>query len=329
MMKKAIFRADGSYGMGLGHLVRCMALAHMLKNDFDIEFVSLEIPKGVVGEIIQQGFSFKKINLEKEFQFGLRGDEMVVLDHYYLDSTYQKNIKGTGCKLVCIDDMHDKEFFADLIINHSPGINIENYRAQPYTKFALGLNHALLRPAFLEAANQKRIIDKIETILISFGGTDPLQLTPKTVNTVIASKRFKEIIIIVGPAFKKSEQMNKLIESKQVMYFQNIDHFKLKELMMKTDLAIVPASGILIEALACGVIPITCFYVKNQINFHHNVTRLYNIKTIGLIDNSAEKKMKDILGMDFDMFKSNDRIKNIIKYSKSNILRAIKHLYNE
>ena len=37
-------RADGSAEIGLGHLVRCIALAEMLQDDFDIEFCSMAMP---------------------------------------------------------------------------------------------------------------------------------------------------------------------------------------------------------------------------------------------------------------------------------------------
>ena len=47
MKPKVYIRADGSHDIGLGHLIRCIALAHMLKNDFDITFVCKEIPEKI------------------------------------------------------------------------------------------------------------------------------------------------------------------------------------------------------------------------------------------------------------------------------------------
>ena len=43
--------------------------------------------------------------------------KIVVLDGYHFDTNYQTKIKQKGCKLVCIDDLHDKHFVADIIIH--------------------------------------------------------------------------------------------------------------------------------------------------------------------------------------------------------------------
>ena len=45
--RKVIFRADGSARIGLGHLIRCQALAEMLADDFDCAFALAEAPAAV------------------------------------------------------------------------------------------------------------------------------------------------------------------------------------------------------------------------------------------------------------------------------------------
>src|SRR5690554_1634601 len=108
-MKKQIYiRADGDSQIGLGHLVRCMALAQMLTSDFEICFVSKQIPQSLINELNQFGFSLLIIINEDEFFRRLEGKEIVILDHYELDSIYQKTIKNFGSKLICIDDLHNK-----------------------------------------------------------------------------------------------------------------------------------------------------------------------------------------------------------------------------
>jgi UDP-2,4-diacetamido-2,4,6-trideoxy-beta-L-altropyranose hydrolase len=115
-------RTDGGSDIGLGHVVRCMSLAHMLKNDFSIHFFSLEIPKSFRNEITQNEWKVTVIEKETDFLNELTGEEIVVLDGYQFDSDYQKEIKSRGSKLVCIDDFHDQHFYADLVINHAPGV---------------------------------------------------------------------------------------------------------------------------------------------------------------------------------------------------------------
>ena len=98
MNNKIYIRADGSPKIGLGHIIRCFALAKMLKDSFSIKFVSMHIPEDIETTFITEGFAVTKISKEEDFFDLLKGDEVVVLDHYGLDSSYQKRIKKIGSK---------------------------------------------------------------------------------------------------------------------------------------------------------------------------------------------------------------------------------------
>jgi UDP-2,4-diacetamido-2,4,6-trideoxy-beta-L-altropyranose hydrolase len=265
-MKPEIYlRADGSPEIGLGHIVRCFALAHMLKKKFVIIFVSREIPEQTKKEIQSLGFQLLNIKTEDEFFSKLNSTKIVVLDGYHFDLAYQKKIKLIGCKLVCIDDLHDKEFVADLIINHAPGVIPQDYKAQPYTKFALGLKYALLRPMFLSQAKKKRKIQEIKTILICFGGSDNKNLTKKTLDIVLTFAKFKKIIVITGAGYLYEKILIQSIQQdKRVTHYHSITEEQMLSLMLEANIGIVPASGILLEALATGLSVISGSYVDNQ-----------------------------------------------------------------
>src|SRR3546814_9248056 len=103
-MRKIFSRADGSAEIGLGHLVRDLALAQMLELEFDCIFFCKEIPEELKHQIQKNGFEVSIINSEDEFIRGLTNDLIVVLDHYNLDTDFQKRVKDHGCLLVCIDE---------------------------------------------------------------------------------------------------------------------------------------------------------------------------------------------------------------------------------
>ncbi|CAL66987.1 UDP-2,4-diacetamido-2,4,6-trideoxy-beta-L-altropyranose hydrolase [Christiangramia forsetii] len=265
MKDKIYIRADGSPEIGLGHIIRCFALAKMLKGSFNIHFVTRSIPKIIETTFVVEGFSVSRISEEEEFFNFLNGDEIVVLDHYELDSTYQKRVKEIGSKLVCIDDLHDKVFFADLIINHSPGISPKDYLAQPYTKFALGPGYALLRPAFLEATKDNKKIDEIKHVLICFGGSDFKNLTKSVLEIVAENDMMERISVILGSAYTHHESLND-IEKKnpKIKISSSLNENEMLSEIKKADLAIIPSSGILLEVLAGGAIPLICYYAENQ-----------------------------------------------------------------
>jgi UDP-2,4-diacetamido-2,4,6-trideoxy-beta-L-altropyranose hydrolase len=285
-MKVQVFiRADGSTTIGLGHLVRCSALAFMLKDDFTVTFFCREIPDIMVTELEEKDFRCIRIADANEFFSNITSGSIVVLDGYHFDTDYQKRIKAIGAKLVCIDDLHDKEFVADLIINHAPHITPQNYKTQPYSQFALGLEYALLRPAFLEQAQKQRIIEKIETLLICFGGSDLKNLTQSSLEVALELKEFKKIIVVTGAAYQISEVFDQLTKSDpRINHWHVINEEQMLAVMTEVELAIVPASGILFEALAAGCIVLSGFYTDNQKLVYENFKKSGSIIDCGNFD---------------------------------------------
>lgn len=265
MKTKIYIRADGNSIIGLGHLVRCIALAKMLENNFEIIFVSIEIPENIIEEIEKNNIKISKINSNSGLLKLLNGDEIVIIDQYDIALDFHDKIKKTGAKLVCIDDIHDKEFNADLIINHSPGITTKNYKAKSYTQFALGPDYVLLRPLFLNSSKVERKISTNETIFICFGGSDSKNLTDKCLEKIIEKNIFKRIIVVLGSAYLFDEDIKEKNKNiKNIEFHKSINENEMLALLKESDIAVVPSSGIFLEAMASGCKIISGMYVENQ-----------------------------------------------------------------
>lgn len=265
MKSKILIRTDGNSQIGLGHLVRCTALAHMLKDDFETNFICKEIPFAMVAPLQGSGFGFSIIEKEDEFLRQLTSNTIAVLDGSQFNIDYQKKVKSSGSKLVCIDDLHNYEFVADLIINHAPGIKPQDYKTQPFTQFALGNEYALLRPSFLEQAKKERKVEKNEIVLICFGGSDFKNLTYSSLKVVLEYSQFKKIIIITGSAYQDLRSLNSLfLSDKRIEHHHAINEYQMLLLLGEAELVIVPAGGILLEAIALKCNVISGIYVDNQ-----------------------------------------------------------------
>lgn len=288
-MKLQIYiRVDGSLQIGLGHLVRCISLAYMLRDNFRISFVCKEIPDAVSADIVDNDFQLLNISDEEQFFELLSEKNIVVLDGYNFDIEYQKQIKTIGSKLVCIDDLHDIEFVADLIINHAPGIAPHDYKSSVYTQFALGLQYALLRPKFIEQAKLQRKIDKIQTLIICFGGSDFKNLTLATLNTVLQFNELSKIIVITGAAYQFFDELSQIITTdNRIDYRHNQNEKQMLDAMLESDLAIVPASGILLEIMSTGCFVITGMCVDNQKFIYDNFVKLGNVIDGGQFDKES------------------------------------------
>src|SRR5690606_24941131 len=109
---------------------------------------------------------------------------------------YQKRVKDGGFKLVYIDDLTTEYMYADVVLNHSPHVKESNFKAEPYTRFALGTKYAILRPIFLEAAKRERKIEIIDTAFVCFGGSDFNCLTYNAIMGLLEVKNIVKIYVV-------------------------------------------------------------------------------------------------------------------------------------
>jgi UDP-2,4-diacetamido-2,4,6-trideoxy-beta-L-altropyranose hydrolase len=283
-LRRLILRADCSSEIGSGHLFRLIALSRMLEKQFEYCFVTNDLTYIPQEEKKRSGFScievpnFKYCPPDKkkrgeEIFFDLddilTGDEIVITDGYWFGSKYQKAIKDKGCILICIDDLMEHEFYADLIINHAPGIAPNNYFAQDYTRFALGLDFAILRPSFLQQAKEDIVRAPKSSMFICFGGSDFLNLTVPTLQAVLDTCSFEKINIITGLGYKHIDVLTEYVNNDdRIIWHRNLTEKDLLDVMLQSSVALVPSSGILYECLAVGCEVISGYYTNNQKNIY-------------------------------------------------------------
>lgn len=281
--RKIYFRADASATIGYGHFIRSLALADMLKNDFDCTFFTTS-PSAY--QIAEMGKVCNYISLNEETKFKdfinlLVGDEIVVLDNYFFTTEHQKQIKEKGCKLVCIDDMHNKHYVADVVVNHGL-TDAKLFDVEPYTRLCLGFNYALLRKPFLQ---ESKISKKKNSWFISFGGTDYLNLTEKAIQAIHDDSSVDIINVVIGDAYQYKENLSRY---PKITFQKNLTAEQMADLMSQSQYAILPSSSVCIEALACGCKVAAGYFVVNQQPYHDEWTRNHYIIGLGCIADKIE-----------------------------------------
>lgn len=266
-----IFRADGGPSIGMGHFIRSLALAEMLNEDFCCVFATRKPTAYQIEEI--EKVCHSRIDLpEDEFHFEhflslLKGEEIVVLDNYYFDTEYQRAIKGKGCKLVCIDDIHDKHYVADIVINHAEGISSEQYSIEPYSKLLLGYKYALIRKDFRETGEAFQ--NKKYSCLTMMGGADPLGMTSRILD-VLQEFEFDKPIAVVNATVTQRNINN---AKNEFAFFQKIGAGEVADLMRNSEFGIFPASTVAIEACASRIPFICGYFVDNQLEIYNSLKK--------------------------------------------------------
>ncbi|WP_302608108.1 UDP-2,4-diacetamido-2,4,6-trideoxy-beta-L-altropyranose hydrolase, partial [uncultured Bacteroides sp.] len=258
-MRKIYFRADASATIGYGHFIRTLALADMLKDGFDCTFFTCHPTSYQVSEMekVCPFIPLQEETHSADFLSHLQGDEIVVLDNYFFTTDYQRAIKQKGCRLVCIDDMHDKHYVADVVINH--GVTNEKlFSIEPYTQLCLGYDWALLRFPFLQPPQRQQKDRKIEKAVVCFGGSDKNNLTERFVSFLQKEPSVKQIVAIVGDKY----QTDNVSQSySKVQYRHNLSASEMSDIFSQSDVAFLSASTVCLEALSRQLPIVAGYYV--------------------------------------------------------------------
>jgi UDP-2,4-diacetamido-2,4,6-trideoxy-beta-L-altropyranose hydrolase len=299
MRRKILFRADAGQSIGYGHFIRTLALADMLKDDFDCVFYT-QAPTDYQINEMSSVCKYENLPLDDSrfdiFLEKLKGDEIVVLDNYFFTTDYQRQIKQKGCKLVCIDDMHDKHYVADVVVNHGLARK-EEFDCEAYTKLCLGNQWSLLRRPFLEPIRSKK---RENRLVVCFGGADPQRLTDKVITMLMELNTSYEITVILGEtAFLSEENRNRVVVKNKLTAQQ------MAELFETSVVGILPSSSVRIEAVSRGLKVICGYFVDNQqIGFERSlelkdILPIYNYNELSKL--VLQKALKDIEGFTFNI----------------------------
>lgn len=266
------FRADANSTIGLGHLTRLIALAEMLKGDFECVFLIQKPSEENIILLDSKGLKLIPLNstvdyLSESIEISdmISSRSIVVLDGYFFNQEYIDNISKHTHKIVLIDDFTKSFDGVDVIINHALGVKSTDYHHQNII-YCLGADYALLRPSFLEIAKKKKEITEVSKAFICFGGTDTYNLTLKTLQELENNSTFKEINVILASTFpftdticryKKKSKLNIIIH-------ENLSESNMAKLMFECHFAIAPTSGLSYEICAAKMIFIGGYYVDNQ-----------------------------------------------------------------
>ncbi|QKG56757.1 UDP-2,4-diacetamido-2,4,6-trideoxy-beta-L-altropyranose hydrolase [Hymenobacter sp. BRD128] len=272
--RRLVFRADGNATIGLGHLVRLLALADMLRGLVPGLFIVREPTAAVTQLVTEAGWAIhalpaQALSAEADWlatSFLLPGD-VLVLDGYDFTLAYQQRLRQSGCGLAYIDDLRAWPVVADVLINHSPGVTPADYQAPATARLLLGPAFSLLRQPFIAGAALPQASGDFTSALVCFGGADPLGLTARTLAALLTLPQVQRIGLLVGAAFGGDEALQVAARAqpeREITIYRNLGAAELVALLQAHAVAVVPASTVLIEALVLGRPAFTGYYADNQ-----------------------------------------------------------------
>jgi spore coat polysaccharide biosynthesis predicted glycosyltransferase SpsG len=189
-----------------------------------------------------------------------KGD-LVVLDGYWFGYYFQSATQSKGAKVAVIDDMGDRRFHADAIINPTPGL------MHLYTSISIpvynGFDYIFLRSPFFDIPLPKN--HHRNGLFICLGATDFQNITSIILQQLIRFKSyFSEAHILVPNPDTADELTLKIQHDPKFSFHYQLNASEIIAILDHCDKAIVSSSTIALEVISRNIKPLIGYYTANQ-----------------------------------------------------------------
>ena len=278
MKNTLLIRADAYSGIGIGHVMRCLALAQAWQEKGgEVVFASSMISPKLRARLRSEGIICAHIPASPGSAFDalqttelamINNTNWVVVDGYHFGCDYQRIVKESGRQVLFVDDnRHASHYYADLVLNQNIHANESLYiNREPHTRLLLGTDYVLLRSEFRRMNGDARNIPNTATkLLVTLGGSDPNNATLTVVNVLgKIDIDFVKVKIVVGTNYMYyNELISSIAESKIPMQLIN-NPSNMPDLMMWADLAISGGGTTCWEMAYLGLPGVLLIIADNQ-----------------------------------------------------------------
>ena len=261
-----LIRADASAAIGVGHVMRCLALAEAwLELGGRVLLATAEIPVAIAERYERVGATVAMVKSTDDAAVLARdrGARFAVVDGYHLGADDQAALKRTGARLLVIDDRGETATrAADVVLNQNAGAVADLYAALG-AKLLLGTQFTLLRREFRGVAGARAIPEVARRLLVSFGGSDPANVTPRVIEALAPLEGF-EVLVVAGVANSNAATLSVPADARASIRIVTVVD-DMAEQMRWAELAIVAAGSTCWELAACGVPMIAVAVADNQL----------------------------------------------------------------
>ena len=280
-----LFRCDGSIKIGMGHVIRCLALADHLKENHGckIHFAMRKSELGI--NRVKKSYPVIEAN-EQSFDYvdwffdciSQTQSKILIMD--MRDGLTKEQLKlikkKTGIKVVTIDDPEDKRLEADLAfyppVPQLEKLNWDGFEGELY----VGWEYVLLRKEFLKQYPKPK--NSIPNILVSMGATDGKNMTEFVINSLDRIIEKFKVRIIVGSGYPYLKNLNKTLEEVHFEFELLQNPKDIAKIMSQSDFSIISFGQTAYE-LAALKVPTIFLCLSHD---HNESSKLFINEEIGV-----------------------------------------------
>lgn len=292
------FRLDAGADIGLGHLMRCLAIADRLQAaGAECHFLCYALPDAL-HPLLAHHHHHSLSRLDDVGLLPSLRPEWLVVDHYRIDRVIEQKLAAYCGQVLVIDDLADRPHHCHLLLDQGPLRTPDDYRALTPTncQLLLGTDYALLRPSYRQLARQR--VSGWQRGLICFGGADPAGACLITLNSLATLPWARTIgwTLVAGganPFWPELQQRVAELPELSVRLLRQSD--QMAALMQQHDFAIGAAGGMTWERACLGLPTLVVPIVDNQQFNDEVIARFRLAERLSLAELAKPKRLLQAL----------------------------------
>lgn len=255
---------EGGENIGFGHITRCISLYQAFEEKGIAPEVIVNGDKNILDLLSDKRYRIFNWIKEKEYLYEyIKNADIVIIDSYLAKKDIYNRISELVKVPVYFDDSKRLNYPKGIVLNGSIYAEELDYPQNDRITYFLGTKYTPLRKEFWDVP-EKEIKKEVESVLITFGGDDMRDMTPKVLKLLI--EEFPELKknVVIGKGFKNIREIENLKDNNtKLVYYPNAE--MMKNIMLESDIAISAAGQTLYELARIGSPTIAVFIAKNQL----------------------------------------------------------------
>jgi len=325
-----VFRADASSIIGIGHIMRCLTLAHQLqKNGATVSFICrahqghriefikqsgfkvFSLPKPSLTIYQNDSFTWLGISQQQDAKESLEAlsstkpIDWIITDHYAIDYQWHKLMRPYCSRVMVIDDLANRVHDCDILLDQTINRQAADYQSYVpnHCRLLLGQHYILFRNEFAtlrQQAEQRRILSKqfrSSKVLIAMGGGDPDNITLQAISALSQLKQqYKELEaqVVLSSSAPHLKTIQQQCDDQQWLELI-VDTNEMAQLMLNADFAIGACGTTSWERCYLGLPTVTIITAENQQLIAQQLEQQQTILNIGKHDDVSANDIAIVL----------------------------------
>lgn len=292
--EKITFCCNASTEIGGGHVMRCISLAEGYRDaGYECAFICNKEAEAMIPQL-----SAFEVLAEGSFVH----TDIVIIDNYGWDAQYEQKWREYAQLIAVIDDLADRSHDCDVLIDMTYGRQASDYQGlvSDKTTMLVGHDYIILRPQFSDfrqkAIQKRQNTNKVENILISFGMTNPFQVTERALQSAMAFQDWPlNISVVMGKDAQTLADVKALVDVETMHNISlALNVTNMAEYIYHADLAIGASGTASWERCCLGLPSLQYIIADNQKLVAKNLADAGAIINLGDIQTtSAEELISD------------------------------------